>query len=61
MKFTFDVIFVDHSNKAVYLERNFARRKISPFIKKADFVIELPAGTIESSRTEEGDTIAFIY
>lgn len=61
MQFAFDVIFINRFDQVVYLERQFTRGKVSPLIKEADFVIELPVGTIDLSKTEEGDTIAFIH
>ena len=57
MKFAIDVLFVDKNNKIIYIEKCIKPWKVSKTIWKAKFVVELPDGTIENSKTEVGDNI----
>jgi uncharacterized protein len=58
--FPIDIIFADKSRKVVELVRG-ARPFISQIVpkEKAMYVIELPAGVINKSRTKVGDRLAF--
>ena len=58
MRFPIDAVFIDSNNKVVYLMENLEPWRISPVIRKAHSVIELLPGTISSSGTELGDTLA---
>ena len=57
MKFSIDVIFVDHQGAVVGLCPCIQPFRLSPFFLKARSAIEVPAGTIGSSQTQIGDTI----
>ena len=57
MKFPIDVIFCDAQNKVVGLCHNIKPFCFSPIFFKASFAIELPAGTINTSKTQLGDQI----
>jgi len=63
MRFSIDAIFVgrpgaDGSRAAISLHRGLKPwTGIVPLVRGADGVLELPAGTIDSSRTEIGDAI----
>ncbi|MGE5247436.1 MAG: DUF192 domain-containing protein [Verrucomicrobiota bacterium] len=59
MRFEFDAIFLDRDRKVVGLYRRFRRNRISRIFPNALGVLELPAGTIERTRTEVGDEIRF--
>ena len=57
MKFAIDVVFVDKTGCVAGQIKSLRPFSFSPVFFKADYVIELPTGTIEASRTEIGDRI----
>lgn len=57
MKFAIDAVFIDANNRVVGLVENIKPYRLSPIFFKARQVIELPAGTIEASRTDILDII----
>ena len=59
MRFAIDAIFVDSENRAVGLAENLKPFHISPLFNKASRTIEIPAGTIQSSKTSLGDILDF--
>lgn len=58
MRFAIDAVFVDKNNKVAGLVKNLKPFRLSPVFFKARFVVELPAGAIEESRTQIGDYIS---
>lgn len=60
MQFNIDVLFVDHAGKVVYLIKNMSSFRFSPMVKKAEFVVELPAGTIELTGTSLNDRVGTV-
>jgi len=58
MKFEIDLVFLDRNNNVIHLISSVKPWRVSPVIPKAASVIELPTGTISSSRTEIGDNIS---
>lgn len=58
MAYPIDVLFVDRYSRIVHLLRGLAPYRISRFVHRARFVIELPAGTIERTGAEVGDLLA---
>ncbi len=58
MKFPIDAIFVDKENHVVGCVSGIRPFSLSPVFWQASFVIEVPVGTIETSKTKEGDLIA---
>lgn len=57
MKFAIDVLFVDKNSRIVKAVSRLEPFRITPIYFSAHFVVELPAGTIEFSHTQAGDTI----
>ena len=57
MRFPIDVIFCDAQDKVVGLCSNIKPFQLSPIFFKASYAIELPSGTIASSKTQVGDQI----
>jgi len=57
MKFTIDVVFVDRNNRVVGLTPRIKPFQLSPVFWKSACAIELPAGTIEATRTCVGDQL----
>jgi uncharacterized protein len=59
MRFDFDALFLGPDGKVVGRHERFRRNRISRVYWNARGVLELPAGTIESTGTEVGDEIRF--
>lgn len=59
MKFSFDAVFLDKSNKVRFVIKNMHPWKVSPVIFNVNQVLELPAGTIERAEINIGDTLKF--
>ena len=57
MKITIDVVFVSKEGEVLHLMPEMAPGKVSPLVRKARAVIELPAGVIAASGTEVGDRL----
>lgn len=57
MKFPIDVIFCDRQNIVVGLCADLKPFSLSPIFFNASYAIELPSGTITSSKTQKGDQI----
>jgi uncharacterized membrane protein (UPF0127 family) len=58
MKFPIDVIFCNDENKVVGLCPGIKPFALSPVFFQSACAIELPVGTIHSSRTQVGDNLA---
>jgi len=52
MRFSIDVIFVDKNNRIIKTLSRFSPNRISPIYWYSQKVIELPAGTLDSSHTQ---------
>ncbi len=57
MKFAIDVVFVDANNKVVGIVSKIKPFRFSPVFWKSACAIELPAGTIEETKTQVGDQL----
>lgn len=55
MRFPIDVLFVDRNNIVVKAVSNMGVFKVTRIYFKSAFVIELCAGTINTTQTAEGD------
>jgi len=60
MKICIDVLFVSISNEIVHIIEKMPPNRISPYIKTAHYVIELPAGQILTTNTNVGHSISII-
>jgi len=58
MRFPIDVLFLDKDNRVVDALDNLAPFRLSPIYFTARLAIELPAGTLQATLTETGDTIS---
>jgi uncharacterized membrane protein (UPF0127 family) len=58
MKFPIDVVFLSKSKKILKIRPNMVRRRIALSLR-AHSVLELPAGTLESTGTLAGDQLVF--
>jgi uncharacterized membrane protein (UPF0127 family) len=59
MRFEFDALFLDRERKVIGVYCGFRKNRISRIFWNARGVLELPAGTIESTGTEVGDELEF--
>ena len=57
MKFAIDAVFVSRDNIVVGLVKHILPFRLSPYFYKADYVIELPSGVIEETKTCVGDSV----
>lgn len=60
MKIDIDVLFLSVSNEIVYIIEEMIPNRISPNIKTAHYVIELPAGQVLRTGTAVGHTVSII-
>ncbi|HSV42976.1 MAG TPA: DUF192 domain-containing protein [Candidatus Bathyarchaeia archaeon] len=58
MRFAIDVIFVDRTHKVIGLVRNIKPFQLSPYFFRSSYVIEIPPGKIDQTRTEIGDIVS---
>ena len=58
MKFPIDVVFLSKSKKILKIRPNMVRGRIALSLR-AHSVLELPAGTLESTGTLAGDQLVF--
>ena len=59
MRFPIDVLFVDKENRLIKTTSLLPPFCLTPIYFRAHFAIELPAGTIQFTSTQEGDIISF--
>ena len=57
MRFNIDVLFVGDEGEILYLLENMPPFRFSPIVRKARFIIELPAHTISLTGTSLGDRL----
>ncbi|MBU7008234.1 DUF192 domain-containing protein [Phosphitispora fastidiosa] len=57
MKFNLDILFIDASGRIVYLAENLPPFRITPNVRQARFVVELPAGIVSSTGTSTDDCL----
>lgn len=57
MKFPIDAIFIDRDGKVLLVLDSLKPWRLSPIVKGAKTVAELPAGTAKATGTQEGDVI----
>lgn len=57
MKIPLDVVFLDRNNTVVHMVEGIRPWQATKIVRKAHSVLELPAGTINSSRTSAGDRL----
>lgn len=60
MKINIDVLFISETNEIVYIIEKMPPNRISPYVKFARYVIELPAGSIQKTSTIVGHVISLI-
>jgi len=58
MRFSIDVLFLDKDSRVVKSVSFIKPFRFSPIYFSACMVIEFPAGTIQATRTQEGDIIS---
>jgi uncharacterized membrane protein (UPF0127 family) len=60
MRFPFDAVFIDRQGRAVHLIHQMPAFRLSPIVWRADAVIELPAGTIAATGTQQDDVLEVV-
>ncbi len=59
VNYPIDVLWLDSRRKVVEMKKQFLPWTFYSPSKRARYVIELPSGTLERTRTEAGDSISF--
>jgi len=59
MRFAIDAVFVDKAGRVVRVVERLAPWRTAVFARGAAEVIELPAGTAATTRTQAGDELVF--
>ena len=57
MRFAIDVLFVDKGNRVIKAIANLVPYRLTSVYFKAAYTVELPAGSIASTNTSEGDIL----
>ena len=57
MRFPIDVVYASRGWQVVHLEATMAPNRVGPFVWQAVYVLELPAGVIQRTRTTIGDQL----
>ncbi len=57
MKFSIDVLYLDKSNKIIYIDEDFNPGKIGKFVKGGKSVIELQSGKIKELDIKVGEIV----
>lgn len=57
MRYPLDVLFIDKDGAVVFMYAGIKPWRVGRIVKGAKYAVELPVGTIESSRTQVGDTV----
>jgi uncharacterized protein len=60
MQFPIDILFVDKNNKVIKAISSLKPFRLTTVYFKAAFAIEIPAGTISSTSTHEGNELLFL-
>lgn len=60
MNISLDIVFMSRSGEVVYLIKGIKPWRISPIVRNAYEVLELPVGIIEVAEIEIGDLITLI-
>ena len=61
MTFPIDVIYVNPSLQVIKTEENMVPYKLGGYVRQAAYVLEMPIGTIEASKTQSGHQLEFTY
>jgi uncharacterized protein len=59
MKYPIDVVFLDRGRRVVGMRVAVKPWRLTPIFWRAECVVELPVGVIESTRTEVGDQLSW--
>ena len=57
MRYAIDVVFLDDGQRIVGLTPGLAPWRVSPLVRTASSVVELPAGTIAAAGLRDGQTL----
>ncbi len=58
MGFAIDAIYLDRAHKVVGIDENLRPGRIGHFYRGAQYVLEVPVGTVARSGTRVGDSLA---
>lgn len=58
MKYSLDIVFMNNDNQVIAIKQNMPPGRVA-ISGRSKFVLELPAGTLASTRTDAGDYLEF--
>ena len=61
MGFPIDIVYIDQNHSVIKLTPNMLPYRLGPYISQAVYILELPVGIIEKSRTTVGDKLTLVY
>ena len=61
MRFSIDAVFADRNDRVVGIVKEIRPFQLSPIFFRANYVVELPVGTIDQTQTKAGDQLQLIY
>ncbi|MFQ5612496.1 MAG: DUF192 domain-containing protein [Anaerolineae bacterium] len=59
MTFSIDVIYANDRLRVIRLDKDMRPYRLGPFVRDAAYILELPVGTIDASRTVVNDQLSF--
>jgi uncharacterized membrane protein (UPF0127 family) len=59
MRYALDLVFIDREGQVLLAIANFARNRLSPLVRAADAILEMPAGTLAEHPTALGDRLVY--
>jgi uncharacterized membrane protein (UPF0127 family) len=60
MRYVLDVIFVDRQGHVVRTYAGLPPRRLTAWQRRAAYALEVPAGTIQATATQVGDTLVWL-
>jgi hypothetical protein len=60
MRYAIDVVFVDDASRVVATVSDLRPWRVSPLVKAATSVLELPAGTVARLRLQAGEQLTIV-
>lgn len=58
MRYPLDVLFLDKDGAVVFMYAGIKPWRVGRIVRGAKLAVELPAGTIDTTRTQTGDLVA---
>jgi len=60
MTFPIDVVYIDRALKVIKIDENMRPNRLGRYVPQSAYILELPVGTVNATRTAVGDQLAFL-